>query len=711
MRNKKIKTLISFSITLMLSSNIAFAKIIKIQKPVISTDSTSDVGDKIQIVKDQGLTSTVSFDSIEDTRNSEGNQANGHHGVTVAAAYLTPAKKFGYIYVEKYDYKDGGGKVIAHIDELNSSKKWGGDVNKKNSSLTANNRLFVNARDYFVDPKGPIASSISNLDEKKLDSYLVQKDNNGKKFVAATFYVRYTYDFKDGHDWGGYLKSSPVLKGNTTYTNGPYIALGDYFDYKMDVIKGGDTTRKLISDNYGTYFTKLSKLVTSTLNLNKTGLKYDYNPVSAGDGNYVKTNTKQAMLEKRFEYRRYITTKTETIKNENGFEFVYPVTNKTVKTQSVIPDIVPTASIKATTEYYNSSKTRVNRYRIDVSITTKSYSNLYSEKLKTYTIRKASDRPTNEPRQDQMDLWHSDVTAYIDVVDSSGNSKLFNKKQISPDTKVVYINLDEIKPNYNGIRSLDNCTAKLIVNFKNNARFVLTQKIYSYLYKLDGAEKTYNQVIKYIDSKNSGLQLKTDIKKYEESTDPREELTYKTETSSFKSIEATSGISAITTGDYAKTMVSVDVEPPQTLTVLEGSDFNAIVNINTNGIPIGYTGADKWISDFKIDSLTITSASGDLVYRENNIPISPSPASSTFTKEFNHLTAKPTHVGIADIVVKYSYNINVQRYHTEIIEYTDENDELQWTYVTVADPLEITPQNGTAYNEFKIYSLTANTVN
>lgn len=713
MINKKLKTLIATLMITSLSNNVAFAEIMNLRNPDTQENANPETSQKIDIVKDQITDTHVSFSRFSSQPFSTGNANNGSKGVTVSAAYLTPANEFGYIYIDKYDY-GGRGTVVAAIDELNPDSMWGGDVNS--GTLNSNNRLYEHAKDYFVNSSGKIIKSIQDIEDTKIDSYNIQTANDGRTFVAATFYVRYSYDFLDNHNLTGYkyLKSYPVLGNTSAYTGGPYIAMGDYFDDSIDVIDLGNTGRNDIASRYGKYFLPLSDLVSSNTNLNRLGLTYDYHPLKAVNNNYVTTSTNKAMLEKRFEYRRYVETEEIVTDNPAGFEFVYGVTNSTIKNQTVIPDISPKLSITSNTEYTDNSRGSISRYAFDVTIHTrdKERGNTYENDFQPYTIRRISDKPDNEPKENQMDLWHSNLTATFDIVDPSGNSRLYSPKSIPTYGSTVYVYPDDIKPNDNGSKSLDDCTAKVTLNFKNNARFMSHKEVYSYHYNQNGEVKTYDDVIDYISEKPTGLQLRTDIENYQTSTDPREELIYKTETSRTRTVEATTGILSITAGDYAHATVTVGVTPPNALTVLEGGEFDVNININTNGVPIGNNGTDTWISDFRIDELLITSASGDVIYRENNISINPTTA-TTINKQVNHLTAKPTHIGKAIVKVTYSYIINKQTYRRVPIEESgrlDSNGDMIWDYTTIREPLEQVPQSGSAQNNFKIYSLSGNTV-
>lgn len=126
MFNKTLKTLIALTTVISLSSNLVFAEITNIKNPGTPTSNgaTIDKNNKIDIVKDQikqtVTTTTTTVSAFNGNLYSKGNAANGNKGVTFAAAYLTPENKFGYAYVENYDY-DGSGTAKTLYDPLNPS--------------------------------------------------------------------------------------------------------------------------------------------------------------------------------------------------------------------------------------------------------------------------------------------------------------------------------------------------------------------------------------------------------------------------------------------------------------------------------------------------------------------------------------------------------------------------------------------------------------
>lgn len=707
MINRKLKTLIATLAITSLSSNIAFAEIMNLRNPTSSESTSPESSQKIDIVKSQTTQTTINISGFSGSLHDTGKPNNGSKGVTIGAAYLTPDKKFGYMYVNNYDY-DGSGTVTAYSDAFASSASnmWGGSVNSGGG--TSNNRLYEKAKNYFVGSNSNAYKAIAGVTKEGLQNgaYNIQKADDGRTFVASTFYVRYTYDIADGNSrTNPYETSSPIL--STSFTNGPYVAMGDYFDETLDVIADSSARGKIQTNS--NYLKSLSSLGIS-IPSGVVGLTVDDGFVKV-NGSYRRP-TSRAVLEKRYEYRRYVENKTEVVDNPAEYEFVYGVTSNTTKSQTVLPDISPKVSVKSRTDYTDSSNSSIRGYAFDVTINTKDKDNTYQNPLDTYTIRKVSDRPSNEPREDQMDLWHSDLVATLDIVDPSGNSRLYSPKQIGSYSHTVYVPIEDIKPNTNGSKSLDDCTVKVKLEFKNNARFMVNKEVYNYRYDHNGTNATYNEIINYIDSKPTGLQLKTDIQNYQTSTDPREVLTYKTETSANRSVEASSGIFSITSGDYANATVTVGVNPPNALTVLEGGEFDVNININTNGVPIGNNGSDTWISDFKIDEVLVTSASGDTIYRETNIPISQT-SSTVIEKQIHALTAKPTHIGQATVKVTYSYIINKQTYRRVPIEDSgrlDSNGNMIWDYETIREPIIQMPQNGSAQNYFNIYSLSGNTV-
>lgn len=703
MFNKRLKTLITCLALVSLNSNLAFADMINIEKPSSPSAPNTSTGSKIDIIKAQTTTTTTEVSSFDGNLHSTGKPDNGSKGVTIGAAYLTPKNKFGYMYVDKYDY-DGSGTVKTYIDS------WGGNVNS--GASTSNNRLYENAKKYFVSAGGPARKAISDvsIDEYKKGAYNVQTSDSGRKFVASTMYVRYTYDIADGNVRNNkYETSNPIL--SSSYAGGPYIGMGDYFDETIDIITLGQAGKNKITSGGNKYFKSLSSLGINVPANSVPGLTIDDGFIKYGSS--YQRPTKRAMLEKRFEYRRYIEEKTVTVDNPGGYEVVYPVTETTNKTQIVIPDISPKVSIKSKTEFTDNSKKEISRYVFDINIETKKTSKTYPESVKPYTVRKPSDIPANEPGETQMDFWHTDTAVYLDIIDSSGKSRLYNRKKITENDKTVYVLPSEIKPDASGSLSINGSTAKLIVEFKNNVRFMAEKDTYKYYYLQDGEKKTYSKVIEYIDKKPTGLQLKTEITNHWSSTDAREVLTYKTQTSQTHSVTASAGITAITDGDYVGVTMDVSVDPPNALTILEGGKFNVDMDINTNNVPIGTDGSDMWISDFKIEEVLVKSASDDVIYRDTNIPINPGTPTTIVKKQIQNLTAKPTHIGKATVTIKYSYVINTQRYRKEPIPGSGvqkPDGSMEWQYTTIKEPVEKTPQHGTAYDDFNIYSLSGTTV-
>lgn len=718
--NKTLKNIIVALVMTSLTNNIGFAEVMDLKGDSTTNKPVSSKGDAIGIVKDQAITTGTIVATFEDTL-TEGQSANGSYGVTISAAYLTADKKFGYAYVNGYRYT-GVGTVVAHSDAYNSEGYYWGTTDLNSGSDVSNNRLYINTKNYFVKKNGPVSESIRNLTtedfNKTKSKYNIQTDNKGKQFIATTFYVRYTYDIYDSHNCfdkdepttSKYRVSTPVLKGSS-YKSGPYIGMGDYFDASMDVVADSGY-KKTITDGYGKYFLPLSEF-NVTFSKRTLGITKDLSLHFSNLGTEIETN--QAMLEKRFEYRRYLSTGNITITNKEGYEVVYPVTTTQVKTQTALPDISPSVSVKSKTHYSNSNKTSVSKYEFTVDITTKSPKYDYSKvkDLETYIIKKPSDIPSQEPDENSMDFWHTGVTPVLDIIDSSGKSRL--KSPISLETKStqqVIVEPKDIVTDSNGSKNLDNCTAVVKLSFKNNVRFMSNKAVYTYSYTFNDKKTDYDTIMEYISKKETGLQLTTEIKNYQSKTNPREELTYKTETSKTLSVEASTGISSITAGDYAGTRVGVSVDPPNTLTVLEGGKFDVNVDINTNGVPVIENGSDTWISDFKIDEVLITSAKGDTILRQTDI--SPSQTSSTILKHYiQDLTAKPSHIGKATVKVTYSYIVNRQTYERVPIEDSGKvnaNGVMEWDYKIIKGPIDKTPQNGVAYNYFNIFSVTGNSV-
>lgn len=247
------------------------------------------------------------------------NIQNTKKGMPIASAYLTPGKNFGYMYIENHNYKNQG-TLKPYKDELNKENPWGGI--KEESSLASNN-LYNQAKRYFIDKNSPIQKSILSLNKNTLEKglYNIQTSNDGRKFVSSTLYLRYIYDVDDADFRENiYEKSSPIL--DSTYINGPYFAMGDYFDSNIDTIKLGEEGKELIKSKSGVYFKPLSSLgitiqVNDILGLTKDK---DYNKSHSQESNEIN----KAMFEKRIEYRRYISNSDSNC--FANYELIYPVT-------------------------------------------------------------------------------------------------------------------------------------------------------------------------------------------------------------------------------------------------------------------------------------------------------------------------------------------------------------------------------------------------
>lgn len=299
MTTSKLKKNLCYLTLLTLSSSALF--------PLASENKTQT---NIEIVKEnlKEIDSRLSSITIQNTK----------RGFPIASAYLTPGKNFGYMYIENHNYKDSG-NLKTYMDELNKDNPWGGV--KEDTSLASNN-LYNQAKGYFLEENSPIKKSILNLNEKTLEKglYNIQKSDDGREFVSSALYLRYIYDVDDSDfRCNKYEKSSPIL--DNSYINGPYFAMGDYFDSNIDVVNI-EEARETIKNNPDMYFKALSSLgtiiqVNDVLSLTKDK---DYNKTHPQEFN----ETNKSMFEKRFEYRRYLSS---TEKNSfTNYEIVYPVT-------------------------------------------------------------------------------------------------------------------------------------------------------------------------------------------------------------------------------------------------------------------------------------------------------------------------------------------------------------------------------------------------
>lgn len=298
MTTSKLKKNLCYLTLLTLSSSALF--------PLASENKTQI---NIEIIKEnlKEIDSRLSSVTIQNTK----------RGFPIASAYLTPGKNFGYMYIENHNYNDSG-NLKTYMDELNKDNPWGG---VEEDTPLASNNLYNQAKGYFLEENSPIKKSILNLNEKTLEKglYNIQKSDDGREFVSSSLYLRYIYDVDDSDfRYNKYEKSSPILDNN--YINGPYFAMGDYIDSNIDVINLKEA-KETIKNNPDMYFKSLSSLgtiiqVNDVLSLTKDK---DYNKSHSQEFN----ETNKAMFEKRFEYRRYISSERNSFTN---YEIVYPVT-------------------------------------------------------------------------------------------------------------------------------------------------------------------------------------------------------------------------------------------------------------------------------------------------------------------------------------------------------------------------------------------------
>lgn len=278
--------------------------------PIASNNKTDT---KIEIIKEQST-----------ERNSISKNLKVQYtekGMPIAAAYLTPGKNFGYMYIENHNYKDQG-TITYYKDELNKENPWGYQI--ENTISSSSNILYNQAKSYFIEDNSPIRKSILALNDETLNKglYNIQKSDDGRYFVSSTLYLRYIYDVDDSdYRENPYESSSPIL--DNSYINGPYIGMGDYFDSNIDVITLKNEGKELIKNNKDIYFTSLSSLGTIVQVNDVIGLTKDKDYNKSHSQEYNETN--KSMLEKRFEYRRYVSG-SENKEFEN-YELIFPVTH------------------------------------------------------------------------------------------------------------------------------------------------------------------------------------------------------------------------------------------------------------------------------------------------------------------------------------------------------------------------------------------------
>lgn len=698
MMNKRVISLIT---ALTLSVSIVSADTVSLNTNGSDNLDKSQTDAAIKVIEKQ-LASIGGSGALVDGGGSVGNPNEGSRGVSSALGYLTPTGEFGFMGLSVFYVEKNGmwsyGKMHTYVDDLGVYKN--GTYSTDTYYEAVNQKLYARAKDSFLQASqsgGVLRNSLDSITaadiiagSKNGKKILIQETNAGEKFVALTMYLRWMYDTNNGITSVDSIKFNPVL--NTSYSQGPYIGTGDFFtDYRL-VDKGTAN-----ANPGGKYIKRLVDVAKSEYGggayLN-ADLKVNTDGQWQGNG--------RALWEKKFEYRRYIKSGDATSEADR-YEVVYPVTKKYVKNNDTKAPTGLKASIKSSTTYTDSSKTEVDKYIFDISINPLETSKKYT-RTEPYVQYLADSNSKDEsigvePGEDSADAWHNIITRELVIVSAEGEEVY--RKAISSNNTTVEIS-GKVFP------SLDNATAYLEVTYTTNVRYMKSKETYKTLFTYKGTDyDNPTSVIGVIENQKGFIAgSKTTLTNYYTKSNPRIIKTYITDTSDSQTLTLSDRVDGPYTPDPVKPNLELNINPPNALTKLEGGKFDINMEMDTNGIPIGNNGTDYWISDFKIDTLIVTSESGEVIY-EHDSKIDGF-TNSNKVISIRDVTANPTHIGKATVTATYSYNFNKQEWESPApIQKPDGSvvypDKIKGDIVT-------TPHYGTVTANFNIYSLTGVTV-
>lgn len=695
--NKKIVSLIT---ALTLSVGFVSADTVSLNTNGSDILKDTQTGAAINVIEKQ-LTSVGGTGTLVDGGGTVGNPNAGSNGVSSALGYLTPTGDFGYMGLSefhvKYNGMDSYGKMHTYADDLGIfSTKPAGTKDTDKFFECINIELYDRVKASFLNASqkgGTLRNKLDSISgddimagQKNGKKIFIQETKDGRKFIALTMYLRWMYDTNNGYNKIASIKFNPVL--NNSYSMGPYIGTGDFFtDYKLvdkataNANAGGKYVKRLVdvaNPKYGG-----GAYLNSDLKLNTSG---SWN----GNG--------RALWEKKFEYRRYI-TEGSTSDPADKYEVVYPVTQKYLKENSTKAPTGLKASIKSTTTYTDDSKTKVDSYIFDVVIKPLKTSKKYT-RVEPYVqyLSDANSRDESigvEPGEDSADAWHNIISRQLVIKTPDG--KEVCRKDISSNNATIELS-GKAYP------SLDNATASLEVTYTTSVRYMKSKETYKTLYTYKGKEyDTPSSVISVVENEKGFISdSKTTISNHYTTSNPRIVKTYVTDTSDSQTLELSDKIDGPYTADPVKPNLELNIDPPNALTKLEGGKFDINMEIDTKGIPMGDSGEDCWISDFKIDSLVVTAENGEIIYEHSSTIDGFN--NSNKSVSIRDVTANPTHIGKATVTAKYSYNFNKQKWESpEPIEKPDGSviypDKIKGDVIT-------TPHYGTVTAYFNIYSLT-----
>ena len=723
MKSKRFYSLLLLSA---LSINMASAELITTGSPIGKTENKTE--GSIDII--ENLTNKI---NLNPEKIENGTLGSGNQSITTSYAYLTPQRDFGYIYIKDFDALNATGTVVPAADAF--GKNWNASSYSDNDY--PHHRLLKIATNYMKSADFTNKLAAVN-DTNYKDMYIQHDKERGQDFVAVTLYIRWLYDVgcNINHEHNGNYKKVPVLEGSN-FTNGTYIATGDKMDTNPNVFSNpGNVTT--IRNEHKDRIKKFSSVVKPGTNLNYPYLsstEYNCNGTS-------KSIRSGALFEKRYEVRRYIT---EGVKD--SYEVVIPTKTTTTTTKTVKPDTSPKVSIDANA-HLNSSNTAIDKYTFDINVSAKSprytytkpASEIYTQKINKDGSLGVNPAVNKEPADNQMDIWHSDLVPVFELVDQNGNvvnlkdksGNTISPKPINPGKSTITIKQSDIDI------SLNKYTARVSLKYSSNVRYLSNRTKYDITYQSASggslkAGSTHKQVIEYIDEKTKDNPNKNPLKttletKYSE-TNPRIDRKYITATTKDLNTRASDTISAfIPNADNLPPDVTLEINPPNTLTILEGATFEVKLEAilkgknpdltatgpkdyvikNETDIPEGEVGEHWWVDNFKIDKVDIIAKNGDEIeYDDSQITIDSSNPNK-FTFNIIDVTANPQHIGVAKVKIYYSYDLNHREWRTEPSEKLKEDGTPEEWYLYTNTTT--TPQKGDVEGTFTIYSLSGETV-
>ena len=790
---KKNKILSLFLIG-MLSVNSTFAEVISLKSGLgyeydDSQKGYSNIEDKLIVAKKLGK----KLSTIDDIAN-RGDSDAGSYGYSLATGYLTPDKKFGFISIDDNWNRAGAGNVVISYDDLNIlTRQLGTTIGTRVWSDYAHRTVYSTTKNAFVGNTSSSSEIYKNLDSvsdvSDTSQYFIQygdyKDSSGKihkqtPFVASTMYARWHYDTDSskvgwGTEWEarntnannfGYYWANPILgnKGG----NGPYIAINDYIDSELDLGKTPYeryiVQNSLNNDIKTAMVYPLCNIVSGVNSKRVPYLTYDA-AYSGTSGSGASTNN--AVLEKRFELRKYIIDDV----NADKYEVVYGYEKFEAVNQTSIPNKQPDVSVSVTPQSSEASG-KTLKYTLSTKIigADKTYK-LSSDKDVTYEIFDDASKNTqgvlneknNEPKETEMDMWQTSPTGgaltgklkitnsdgrEIKVKDTSGN--YIDSIPVGKQTQTIISDVD-----------LSDCEVTLTVDYTLKSRYMYEKTTFTDLYKNDKNNanegmKSYSTIMNYVQNlKGYDYVYTSNVNKFHSDT-KRVVYKYKTVEIPGLSVEAKNYIfatSAENSNLLKRPVLTIETDPKNITSQLEGGIFNVTTEIKglspnisdemaskpesnpTNKQTYVITNRDdipdkekeitpdstykftEWHDNIEILELKIKAPNGTYWFDSTNgvDKITPNVLTQVhFIINNNNLSANPAQVGQGEVTVVYKYTYNY-RTETEVVENTElildaEGNLVPKDYTVTYETHSIT-QTETQTKYFNIYSISGNTVN